>query len=101
MAKRTTVKELEVGALLLTALRYHYVTRLLTSSPCVSPQIRCSVQQVLEGLRYLHQKNIAHLDIKVCPPHVVPSQNDLIKIVFTNTLHCLFVFYVFLGEPPL
>lgn len=100
MAKKTTVKELEVGVLLLTALRYHYVTRLLTSSPCVSLQIRCSVQQVLEGLRYLHQKNIAHLDIKVCPPHVVPSQNDLIKIVFTNTLHCLF-FYVFLGEPPL
>ncbi|XP_047432618.1 striated muscle preferentially expressed protein kinase-like [Mugil cephalus] len=37
MAKKTTVMELE---------------------------IRSSVQQLLEGLRYLHQKNIAHLDIK-------------------------------------
>lgn len=38
--------------------------RLLSSFPYVS-QIRCSVQQVLEGLRYLHQKSIAHLDVKV------------------------------------
>ncbi|XP_023820642.1 striated muscle preferentially expressed protein kinase isoform X4 [Oryzias latipes] len=37
MAKKTTVMELE---------------------------IRKSIQQVLEGLRYLHQKSIAHLDIK-------------------------------------
>lgn len=33
--------------------------------PCLSLQIRSSIQQVLEGLCYLHQKNIAQLDIKV------------------------------------
>ncbi|XP_069554254.1 striated muscle preferentially expressed protein kinase-like isoform X1 [Brachyistius frenatus] len=44
MAKKTTVMELE---------------------------IRSSVQQVLEGLRYLHQKNIAHLDIK--PENILMS----------------------------
>lgn len=65
MAKKTTVKEVEVCVLLLTALRYHYVTWLLSLFPFVSRQIRSSVQQVLEGLRYLHQKNIAHLDLKV------------------------------------
>uniref|UniRef100_A0A3P8T7Y8 Striated muscle enriched protein kinase a n=1 Tax=Amphiprion percula TaxID=161767 RepID=A0A3P8T7Y8_AMPPE len=45
MAKKTAVMELEV---------------------CVS-----SVQQVLEGLRYLHQKSIAHLDIK--PENILMS----------------------------
>ncbi|KAF1371856.1 hypothetical protein PFLUV_G00273700 [Perca fluviatilis] len=53
MAKKTTVKELE---------------------------IRCSVQQVLEGLRYLHQKNIAHLDIK--PENILMASpgSDQIRI---------------------
>ncbi|KAM9334206.1 striated muscle preferentially expressed protein kinase-like [Symphorus nematophorus] len=53
MAKKTTVKELE---------------------------IRGSVQQVLEGLRYLHDKNIAHLDIK--PENILMSSpvSDQIRI---------------------
>ncbi|XP_034720163.1 striated muscle preferentially expressed protein kinase isoform X4 [Etheostoma cragini] len=53
MAKKTTVKELE---------------------------IRCSVQQVLEGLRYLHQKDIAHLDIK--PENILMASpgSDQIRI---------------------
>ncbi|XP_070786391.1 striated muscle preferentially expressed protein kinase [Enoplosus armatus] len=60
MAKKTTVKELE---------------------------IRCSVQQVLEGLRYLHQKNIAHLDIK--PENILMAHagSDQIRICdFGNAL---------------
>ncbi|XP_037618102.1 striated muscle preferentially expressed protein kinase isoform X2 [Sebastes umbrosus] len=53
MAKKTTVKELE---------------------------IRWSVQQLLEGLRYLHQKNIAHLDIK--PENILMASpgSDQIRI---------------------
>ncbi|XP_077957124.1 striated muscle preferentially expressed protein kinase-like isoform X3 [Gasterosteus aculeatus] len=53
LAKKTTVKELE---------------------------IRWSVQQLLEGLRYLHQKNIAHLDVK--PENILMASpgSDLIRI---------------------
>uniref|UniRef100_G3PMQ2 non-specific serine/threonine protein kinase n=1 Tax=Gasterosteus aculeatus TaxID=69293 RepID=G3PMQ2_GASAC len=53
LAKKTTVKEL---------------------------QIRWSVQQLLEGLRYLHQKNIAHLDVK--PENILMASpgSDLIRI---------------------
>ncbi|XP_030601954.1 striated muscle preferentially expressed protein kinase [Archocentrus centrarchus] len=53
MAKKTTVMELE---------------------------IRSSAQQVLEGLRYLHQKNIAHLDIK--PENILMASpgSDQIRI---------------------
>uniref|UniRef100_A0A3B4WWI4 non-specific serine/threonine protein kinase n=1 Tax=Seriola lalandi dorsalis TaxID=1841481 RepID=A0A3B4WWI4_SERLL len=42
--------------------------------------IRCSVQQLLEGLRYLHQKNIAHLDIK--PENILMASpgSDQIRI---------------------
>ncbi|XP_026157880.1 striated muscle preferentially expressed protein kinase isoform X3 [Mastacembelus armatus] len=53
MAKKTTVMELE---------------------------IRCSVQQVLEGLCYLHQKNIAHLDIKPENILMASSGTDRIRI---------------------
>ncbi|XP_034007156.1 striated muscle preferentially expressed protein kinase [Trematomus bernacchii] len=53
IAKKTSVKELE---------------------------IRWSVRQVLEGLRYLHQKSIAHLDIK--PENILMSSpgSDQIRI---------------------
>uniref|UniRef100_H3CSE2 non-specific serine/threonine protein kinase n=1 Tax=Tetraodon nigroviridis TaxID=99883 RepID=H3CSE2_TETNG len=53
MAKKTAVKELE---------------------------IRWSIQQVLEGLWYLHQKNIAHLDIK--PENILMASptSDQIRI---------------------
>ncbi|XP_070711425.1 striated muscle preferentially expressed protein kinase [Pempheris klunzingeri] len=53
MAKKTTVKEVE---------------------------IRSAVQQILEGLRYLHQKNIAHLDVK--PENILMASpgSDQIRI---------------------
>ncbi|XP_029696722.1 striated muscle preferentially expressed protein kinase isoform X8 [Takifugu rubripes] len=53
MAKKTAVKELE---------------------------IRCSIQQVLEGLWYLHKKNIAHLDVK--PENILMASpaSDQIRI---------------------
>ncbi|CAN9498115.1 unnamed protein product [Ophioblennius macclurei] len=50
-------------------------------------EIRSSMQQILEGLRYLHQKNIAHLDIK--PENILMSspQSDQIRISdFGNAL---------------
>lgn len=63
MAKKTAVKELEVSVIVLTALRHPYIMLMFTL--LFFPQIRCSIQQVLEGLWYLHKKNIAHLDVKV------------------------------------
>ncbi|PWA32141.1 hypothetical protein CCH79_00013351, partial [Gambusia affinis] len=66
MAKKSTVMEKLVGAPLLDALQGHY--------------IRSCVQQILEGLRYLHQKNIAHLDVK--PENILMASpgSDLIRI---------------------
>ncbi|KAM6893731.1 striated muscle preferentially expressed protein kinase-like [Xenentodon cancila] len=43
-------------------------------------EIRSSVQQILEGLRYLHQKNIAHLDIKPENILMASPRSDHIRI---------------------
>ncbi|XP_061745525.1 striated muscle preferentially expressed protein kinase isoform X2 [Nerophis ophidion] len=50
-------------------------------------EIRRSVQQVLEGLRYLHEKGIAHLDIKPENILMTGSSSDQIRICdFGNAL---------------
>ncbi|XP_035802106.2 striated muscle preferentially expressed protein kinase isoform X13 [Amphiprion ocellaris] len=45
--------------------------RMAKKTAVMELEIRSSVQQVLEGLRYLHQKSIAHLDIK--PENILMS----------------------------
>ncbi|KAM9835843.1 striated muscle preferentially expressed protein kinase [Aulostomus maculatus] len=54
--------------------------RMARKTTVMEVEIRCSVQQVLEGLRYLHQKNIAHLDIK--PENILMASpgSDRIRI---------------------
>ncbi|XP_054914995.1 striated muscle preferentially expressed protein kinase-like isoform X2 [Poeciliopsis prolifica] len=54
--------------------------RMAKKSTVVEKLIRSCVQQILEGLRYLHQNNIAHLDVK--PENILMASpgSDLIRI---------------------
>ncbi|XP_043965422.1 striated muscle preferentially expressed protein kinase-like isoform X5 [Gambusia affinis] len=54
--------------------------RMAKKSTVMEKLIRSCVQQILEGLRYLHQKNIAHLDVK--PENILMASpgSDLIRI---------------------
>ncbi|XP_067357586.1 striated muscle preferentially expressed protein kinase isoform X3 [Channa argus] len=54
--------------------------RIAKKTTVMELEIRRSVQQVLEGLRYLHQKSIAHLDIK--PENILMASpgSDQIRI---------------------
>ncbi|XP_055369100.1 striated muscle preferentially expressed protein kinase isoform X2 [Betta splendens] len=61
--------------------------RIAKKTAVMELEIRCSVQQILEGLRYLHQKSIAHLDIK--PENILMASpgSDQIRICdFGNAL---------------
>ncbi|XP_045917587.1 striated muscle preferentially expressed protein kinase-like [Micropterus dolomieu] len=73
---------------LITELCHEELLERMTKKTTVKEQeIRCSVQQVLEGLRYLHQKSIAHLDVK--PENILMSSpgSDQIRICdFGNAL---------------
>ncbi|KAM8873329.1 striated muscle preferentially expressed protein kinase-like [Synchiropus picturatus] len=52
--------------------------RMAKKTTVAEVEIRSSIQQILEGLRYLHQKNIAHLDIK--PENILMSKLDSDRI---------------------
>uniref|UniRef100_A0A3B5Q7F4 Striated muscle enriched protein kinase a n=1 Tax=Xiphophorus maculatus TaxID=8083 RepID=A0A3B5Q7F4_XIPMA len=54
--------------------------RMARKSTVMEKLIRSCVQQILEGLGYLHQKNIAHLDVK--PENILMASpgSDLIRI---------------------
>ncbi|XP_036071735.1 striated muscle preferentially expressed protein kinase isoform X3 [Oryzias melastigma] len=54
--------------------------RIAKKTTVMELEIRKSIQQVLEGLRYLHQKNIAHLDIKPENILMASSRCDKIRI---------------------
>ncbi|KAK7893232.1 hypothetical protein WMY93_022384 [Mugilogobius chulae] len=68
---------------------YHdeMLDRMAKKTSVMEAEIRKSVQQILEGLRYLHEKSIAHLDIK--PENVLfssPSSDQIRLCDFGNAL---------------
>ncbi|XP_077571852.1 striated muscle preferentially expressed protein kinase-like [Stigmatopora nigra] len=54
--------------------------RMARKTTVTEQEIRQSVQQVLEGLRYLHEKDIAHLDIKPENILMADARSDQIRI---------------------
>lgn len=72
LAKKTAVKEQEVCVLASPLLHSNVPLKFSLRLP----QIRWSIHQVLEGLGYLHQKNIAHLDVKVCKKMIFWSLSE-------------------------
>ncbi|XP_071391591.1 striated muscle preferentially expressed protein kinase [Centroberyx affinis] len=61
--------------------------RMAKKTTVLESEIRSSVQQVLEGLGYLHQKDIAHLDIK--PENILmasPSSDQIRICDFGNAM---------------
>lgn len=68
---------------------YHeeMLDRMAKKSTVMEGEIRKSVQQVLQGLRYLHEKSIAHLDIKPENILISSSSSENIRICdFGNAL---------------
>uniref|UniRef100_A0A4W6F3J7 Striated muscle enriched protein kinase a n=1 Tax=Lates calcarifer TaxID=8187 RepID=A0A4W6F3J7_LATCA len=70
----------DVVVLITELCHEEFLERMARKTTVMELEIRCSVQQILEGLRYLHQKNIAHLDIK--PENILMASpgSDQIRI---------------------
>ncbi|XP_071320810.1 striated muscle preferentially expressed protein kinase isoform X2 [Trachinotus anak] len=70
----------EVVVLITELCHEELLERMAKKTTVMELEIRSSVQQVLEGLRYLHQTNIAHLDIK--PENILMARpgSDQIRI---------------------
>ncbi|XP_039998071.1 striated muscle preferentially expressed protein kinase isoform X2 [Xiphias gladius] len=70
----------DVVVLITELCHEEFLERMAKKTTAMELEIRSSVQQVLEGLRYLHQKNIAHLDIK--PENILMARpgSDQIRI---------------------
>ncbi|XP_056226334.1 striated muscle preferentially expressed protein kinase [Seriola aureovittata] len=70
----------DVVVLITELCHEEFLERMAKKTTVMELEIRCSVQQLLEGLRYLHQKNIAHLDIK--PENILMASpgSDQIRI---------------------
>ncbi|XP_034034082.1 striated muscle preferentially expressed protein kinase-like isoform X2 [Thalassophryne amazonica] len=61
--------------------------RMAKKTTVMESEVRCSIQQLLEGLRYLHQKQIIHLDIKPENILMLNPISDRIRICdFGNTI---------------
>ncbi|AWO95916.1 Pkinase multi-domain protein [Scophthalmus maximus] len=77
----------DVVVLITELCHEEFLERMAKKTTVTELQIRSSVQQVLEGLRYLHQKHIAHLDIK--PENILMASpgSDQIRICdFGNSI---------------
>uniref|UniRef100_A0A3B4VKY0 non-specific serine/threonine protein kinase n=1 Tax=Seriola dumerili TaxID=41447 RepID=A0A3B4VKY0_SERDU len=77
----------DVVVLITELCHEEFLERMAKKTTVMELEIRCSVQQLLEGLRYLHQKNIAHLDIK--PENILmasPGSNQIRICDFGNAI---------------
>ncbi|XP_058468448.1 striated muscle preferentially expressed protein kinase-like isoform X4 [Solea solea] len=70
----------DVVVLITELCHEEFLDRMTKKTTVMELEIRSSIQQLLEGLGYLHQKNIAHLDIK--PENILMARpgGDQIRI---------------------